>query len=559
MDSANAGTSQCPTTELSSLDYEGQTLRVFCAYTKEEVDWWCNYVRLTDKRAVGFNTQSTKGELTAVVQFCFEGAPVEETTLYDVVLFMTHSSGLVPSLRSLLEDETLIKAGVNLKNDVQRLGQCFGVRFAGGNDVDVDFVAGTQGLGYDYALANRKSTAQLAEEAIGIRRVMKKPFALKDWEKRPLPDSHVRFAAIDAFEALALYEVVQGKRPRRCVAPEEPLQQNIPGRVVAEEFAQPQNPSKARVTRGGLDLSVAEAKTTICVTVSVPLQGSNGAQGAKQSNPPPFQIERPKKKSFDGEAYPPSFGPSHVGEIMCRLSLNSFHYAQLQGAPTSHQPTTSLGNGLGGWGGHQQGFLMGETLQLPYLEFTGVVHYLDTERAVNAWCDILMTTVEEGVNRVIGFDTEWKPENGACHVALVQLCFQLGDVLHVGLFHVAWSGMTEKLKAVLRDPRIGKAGIVLRYDIEKLAECGVELGGAIDLDKAHRELCLERRNIGTRALVRLYLLKDMKKDKIVTTSNWEAHPLSPAQQEYAALDAYASFVLYQSMARHVMAAVNFCC
>jgi hypothetical protein len=36
-----------------------------------------------------------------------------------------------------------------------------------------------------------------------------------------------------------------------------------------------------------------------------------------------------------------------------------------------------------------------------------------------------------------------------------------------------------------------------------------------------------------------------EKDEKLRTSNWELFPLSPAQRQYAALDALASFLLYE--------------
>lgn len=41
------------------------------------------------------------------------------------------------------------------------------------------------------------------------------------------------------------------------------------------------------------------------------------------------------------------------------------------------------------------------------------------------------------------------------------------------------------------------------------------------------------------------LRADVEKEQGLRTSNWEAWPLSQEQQHYAALDAYASLLLYQ--------------
>ena len=41
------------------------------------------------------------------------------------------------------------------------------------------------------------------------------------------------------------------------------------------------------------------------------------------------------------------------------------------------------------------------------------------------------------------------------------------------------------------------------------------------------------------------LRRSIEKDQTLRTGNWEAWPLSAEQQQYAALDAYASLLIYR--------------
>ena len=46
-------------------------------------------------------------------------------------------------------------------------------------------------------------------------------------------------------------------------------------------------------------------------------------------------------------------------------------------------------------------------------------------------------------------------------------------------------------------------------------------------------------------LAECVLRRSIEKDQTLRTGNWEAWPLSAEQQQYAALDAYASLLIYK--------------
>lgn len=104
----------------------------------------------------------------------------------------------------------------------------------------------------------------------------------------------------------------------------------------------------------------------------------------------------------------------------------------------------------------------------------------------------------------------------------------------------------------LQSERILKIGTNLRIDDAKLKRhFNVHLRGVLDLawsdNKILRRNTVFRKPFGIRQLVQRLLRKEMVKEGKWTTSDWERRPLKRQQVEYAALDVYAPFMVYEKM------------
>ncbi|KEK29326.1 3'-5' exonuclease [Shewanella xiamenensis] len=141
---------------------------------------------------------------------------------------------------------------------------------------------------------------------------------------------------------------------------------------------------------------------------------------------------------------------------------------------------------------------------------------------------------------VLGFDTETRAsfEPGVQYpLSLVQLA--TSDTCY--LFQQAVLGeRLAELKPLLENEQILKVGIGLRGDGQALKrDWDIQVSPRLDLNWAMAQLGAGK-EMGTRQLVAALLYKRIDKPKKMTLSNWQQVPLSPAQIQYAALDALAA-------------------
>lgn len=141
---------------------------------------------------------------------------------------------------------------------------------------------------------------------------------------------------------------------------------------------------------------------------------------------------------------------------------------------------------------------------------------------------------------VLGFDTETRAsfEPGVQHpLSLVQLA--TSDTCY--LFQQAVLGeRLAELKPLLENEQILKVGIGLRGDGQALKrDWNILVSPRFDLNWAMVQLGAGK-EMGTRQLVAVLLHQRIDKPKKITLSNWQQVPLSPAQIQYAALDALAA-------------------
>lgn len=146
--------------------------------------------------------------------------------------------------------------------------------------------------------------------------------------------------------------------------------------------------------------------------------------------------------------------------------------------------------------------------------------------------------------RMIGFDTETKPvfqSNAPRHgTALLQLSSET-DAFLFRLNHI---GLPHELADILANPYITKIGAAVNDDIRGLQRyLYFEAGRFMDLQTFGARFGIEDKSVRKMAAIILKL----KVSKTQQCSNWEAGTLSPAQQQYAATDAWICLEMYKAL------------
>ncbi|HBG41020.1 MAG TPA: 3'-5' exonuclease [Porphyromonadaceae bacterium] len=175
--------------------------------------------------------------------------------------------------------------------------------------------------------------------------------------------------------------------------------------------------------------------------------------------------------------------------------------------------------------------------QLPIETFPGKIFVVDEPEQVVRAVDYLSH------QPAIGFDTETKPsfKRGEVHkVALMQLSSD--DVCY--LFRLNRIGYPDALQNLMCNPQVKKIGLSLRDDFAAIGKrSGRKVENFIDLQQF-----VDQFDIEDNSLQKIYAIIFNKKiTKNQRVSNWEAEKLSPAQQSYAAIDAWACLKIYNHL------------
>lgn len=175
-----------------------------------------------------------------------------------------------------------------------------------------------------------------------------------------------------------------------------------------------------------------------------------------------------------------------------------------------------------------------ELAELEKVNFEGEIYIIDHPAEVDNAVAYLST------KSALGFDTETKPafkRGQVNNVALLQLatedeCF---------LFRLNKIGYPESLEELLCNESVKKIGLSLRDDFAALRKrTGKKPQNFIDL-----QLFVDKFGIEDNSLQKIYAIIFGKKiSKSQRLSNWEAAELTPAQQSYAAIDAWACLKIY---------------
>ena len=178
-----------------------------------------------------------------------------------------------------------------------------------------------------------------------------------------------------------------------------------------------------------------------------------------------------------------------------------------------------------------------ELAALPLAQFPGRITVVDREEMLAEACAELMS------RRAIGFDTETRPSftSGISNkVALLQL----STPDHCFLFRLCKLRLDKALIRVLESPDVLKIGAAVRDDIKGMQKLRhYRPAGFIDLQSIVENYGIAEKSVRKMAAVTL----GIRISKALRLSNWEASTLTPAQQLYAATDAWVSLEIYRKL------------
>ena len=178
-----------------------------------------------------------------------------------------------------------------------------------------------------------------------------------------------------------------------------------------------------------------------------------------------------------------------------------------------------------------------ELAALPLAQFPGRITVVDKEGLLEGACAELMA------QPMIGFDTETRPSftSGVSNkVALLQL----STPDHCFLFRLCKLPLNRTLARVLENPAILKIGAAVRDDIKGMQKLRhYKPAGFIDLQSLMADYGIEEKSVRKMAAITL----GFRISKAQRLSNWEAATLTPAQQLYAATDAWVSLEIYRKL------------
>lgn len=173
---------------------------------------------------------------------------------------------------------------------------------------------------------------------------------------------------------------------------------------------------------------------------------------------------------------------------------------------------------------------------LPKASFMGQIAVVDSLSQVEA------AIADLGQYDLIGMDTESKPIITKYERQTIAL-IQLSSEMRCYLFRINKIGIPPRLQDLLERADILKVGLDLCGDRRQLRRYAPELQprGFVDLQRLTPAYGIQ--DLG---LQKIYaILFGEKISKRAQLTNWEADELSPAQQSYAALDAYACLRIYR--------------
>ncbi|GHT02372.1 3'-5' exonuclease [Bacteroidia bacterium] len=164
--------------------------KIIIADTPEEAEEAVNY--LSQFKALGFDTETRP----AFKKGATYGAALIQVSSDDVcVLFRVHNRTFPPALERLLSDPTILKIGLSLRDDYLSLNQRY--KFEPKGFVDLQQLVPKFGI---TDLSLQKIYALLFHEKISKKQ------RLSNWEAEELTKQQKKYAALDAWACLKIYE-----------------------------------------------------------------------------------------------------------------------------------------------------------------------------------------------------------------------------------------------------------------------------------------------------------------------------------------------------------------
>ena len=180
-----------------------------------------------------------------------------------------------------------------------------------------------------------------------------------------------------------------------------------------------------------------------------------------------------------------------------------------------------------------------EIATLPQEEYAGQIVVVDRPE------DVARAVAELSAEARVGFDTETRPnfrKDQHHKVSLVQVATE--ETCYLFRLNCI-GGIAEPLVGFLSNADVTKIGLSLADDFHMLRERVETLqpAGFIELQKL-----MPSYGINEAGLQKIYAILFQKKiSKRARLTNWDANVLTPAQQKYAALDAWACLRIYKHL------------
>ena len=193
------------------LPYPAEGVEVVYTTDPIEVEAWLrNNVIKCSAQAVGldiewkpqFKSKEDGGvqNKTAVLQLAIESSSL---------VFQLYNLGRHPNvLVSVLNDETILKVGSGILQDVAKLEKDTGLKCIG--------LVDTQKLAkeVDMLESQKLGLKSLAKDLLGIELAKPKSVARSNWEKCPLTVKQIHYAALDAWVGLKIYQSMKAMQGR---------------------------------------------------------------------------------------------------------------------------------------------------------------------------------------------------------------------------------------------------------------------------------------------------------------------------------------------------------